>query len=87
MYKLSSVWSLETPMEGDYAYFLSNWIEETIESQDEQAIASIRKLWDGESWNSIVKKSRVEGSTWYCWWMYGVRAYLQMEAESIINGD
>lgn len=54
---------------------LSMWIQDTIESQDQESIKQIRALWDNESWESIMKKVSVEGSVWYVWWMDGVCAF------------
>lgn len=70
---------LETKREEAYSYMLSDWLQEVIDSQDPKAIESIRSLWDGESWASIQRKFQVEGSTWYVWWMDGVRAYMRMD--------
>lgn len=72
---------LESPEEKDYSQFLSDYIQETIESQDKHSIAYIRALWDDESWESIVRKANTEGSTWYVWWMDGVRAYMLMDSK------
>ena len=73
---------LETPKEERYSDMLSQWIQEVIESQDPSDIESIRTLWDGESWESIQHKLNTEGSTWYVWWMDGVRTYIHMDEET-----
>ena len=58
-----------------YTQSLSLWIEDTLKTQDPLAIKALRSLWDDESWKSIVKKYETQGSTWYVWWMDGVKAY------------
>lgn len=77
-----SATDLEPGSAEDYAWFLAEWIIETKESGDTEDIAAIRKLWDDNyDWEDILEKAAAEGSTWYVWWMDGVRAYMLKEAE------
>ena len=71
-----SVIVLESREVQDAAYLLGEDIELAKKTGDPAAIAEIRALWDNEEWEDIVEKAAVEGSTWYVWWMDGVRAYL-----------
>jgi hypothetical protein len=77
-----SIIQLESTDEEFYSFSLSTWINATIESQDKTSMAAISQLWDGESWESIVEKVRVEGSTWYVWWMDGVRTYMELDRDN-----
>lgn len=71
---------LESRMEQDYSYFLSEMIEDARVNGTEEEIALIRSFWGNEnSWEEIQERAAVEGSTWYVWWMDGVRAYLRYE--------
>ena len=75
-----SIICLESPGEEYYSWSLSTWIAATIESQDEDAKAAIRSLWnDEDAWDDIVKKTKDETSAWYVWWMDGVRKYRQID--------
>lgn len=79
-----SVWCFESGLEQDYAWFLGEYIRETELSKSEADIAIIRSFWNDEyDWEEIVKKSQVEGSTWYVWWMDGVRAYICYEQKEV----
>ncbi len=71
-----SIIQLESREEEDAAYILAQNIELAERTKDPAAIAEIRALWGDEDWDDILKKSRAEGSTWYVWWMDGVRAFL-----------
>jgi hypothetical protein len=62
-----------------YSQSLSIWIEDTLKTNDPLAIKTLRSLWDDESWESIVKKYKYQGSTWYVWWMDGVKAYFVID--------
>lgn len=68
---------LETQGEEVAAWELSKLIQSVIDSQEETQIAYIRGLWDNDPWEWIVQRFQTEGSTWYVWWMDGVRAYMQ----------
>lgn len=76
-----SIICLESQDEEYYSWSLHTWIDATIESDDEVSKAAICTLWDGEEWDSIVEKANVEGSTWYVWWMDGVRTYKRLDQE------
>ncbi len=75
MQQLTDVWTLETPNEEAASVDL-NFIVEAAFKHSRRAINYLRKLWDGESWQSIKSKLEVEGSAWYVWWMDGVRRHL-----------
>jgi hypothetical protein len=77
-----TIWMLESQAEESYSYSLSEWIQEVIDNPSDDAIASIRTLWDNESWESIVSRFNTEGSVWYVWWMDGVRTYMQLDVGS-----
>lgn len=76
-----SVITLESCEVQDAAYILGEDIELAKKTGDPAAIAEIRALWDNELWEDIVEKAAVEGSTWYVWWMDGVRAYMRRAQE------
>jgi hypothetical protein len=83
--------NLETTREETASYILSEFIQEAIETKDRNLIRRIRRLWrydvfgrgskNGERWSEIKKKCSVEGSTWYVWWMDGVRAFMRRKNE------
>lgn len=77
-----SIIQLESQDEEYYSFSLSTWIEATIDSQDKVSMAAISQLWDGESWEDVVAKFKVEGSTWYVWWMDGVREYMRIDRDN-----
>lgn len=78
---------LETGQEEAASYFLSELINEAIETKDRNLIRRLRRLWqfdafgrgrkNGERWASIKRKAAVEGSAWYVWWMDGVRTFMK----------
>ena len=88
-HRLDSVWKFETG-EQDYAAESLGLIANLALEGDIKLRNYLRKLWDGESWNSIKRKLETEGrnstgnesvvafegSTWYVWWMDGVNAHL-----------
>jgi asparagine synthetase A len=77
---VTDVWIFETAEQEDYSHFLGEYIEETVASKDEEDMALIRSFWDDEyDWDTIVERASVEGSTWYVWWMDGVRRYMMHE--------
>ena len=65
-----------------YSEALIDHINEVIISNDPEAIKNIRKLFNNESWESIVTKFNADGSTWIVWWMDGVNSYMN---EKLIN--
>lgn len=79
--------NLETAQVEAASYFLSELIQEARETHDRNLIRRIRRLWQfdafgrgsrrGEKWASILKKISVEGSTWYVWWIDGVRVFMR----------
>lgn len=72
---------LETPSEEVAIEQLAALITEAIENPNEHLIAFLRGLWDNEPWESIVKKFSSEGSTWYVWWLDGVRFFINQEKQ------
>ncbi len=78
---------LETKEEDAASHLLSQLLEEAIETHDPNLIRRLRRLWrhdingrsskHGERWASIKHKASVEGSTWYVWWMEGVRNFMK----------
>lgn len=75
------IWELESPMERDYGYSLSVWIQDVIDEPSDAGIAAIRALWDNESWESIVERFQTEGSTWAVWFSDGLNAYMKLDKE------
>lgn len=69
---------LESAEQEDASYILMQNIELAEQTKDPEAVAEIRALWDDEPWEDIVSKARAEGSTWYVWWMDGVRKYIEI---------
>lgn len=76
METLTDVWTLETENEEFVSDDLNRIIDRAMEFRGTSARAYLRKLWDGESWQSIKAKLMVEGSTWYVWYMDGVRRHM-----------
>jgi hypothetical protein len=74
--------NLESPGEEACSHLLSCWIQETMQSKDPNEKRKIRRLWGNEKWESIMRKIKVEGSTWYVWWMDGVRAFMARRSRS-----
>lgn len=68
----TDVWTLETPGEDEAANTMEPIIDSAL-SGNESSQEYLRMLWDNESWASIKAKLETEGSTWYVWWMDGVR--------------
>lgn len=76
---------LESAVEQDYSFFLSELIEEAKAGGTEEEIELIRSFWGKQySWDDIQEKAAADGSTWYVWWMDGVRAYIRHE--QVIEG-
>jgi uncharacterized Zn finger protein (UPF0148 family) len=67
------VWKLETPEEESAIDYLSSISNKAL-SGDDQSQEILMNLWD-ENWESIKDKLETEGSTWYVWWMDGVREF------------
>lgn len=73
---LTDVWKLETPDEELASEDLNIIIEQAFKFGGSSHRAYLRRLWDGEPWHSIKRKLITEGSTWYVWYMDGVRQHL-----------
>lgn len=76
MKQLTDVWTLETPDEEMAATDLNRVVERAFQFSGVHDRAYLRRLWDMESWKSIKAKLQVGSSTWYVWWMDGVRQHL-----------
>jgi hypothetical protein len=85
-FPMGDVIQLESAEEEYYSFSLSTWISATIESQDEVSKQAICTLWEDEAWDEIVEKFGVEGSTWYVWWMDGVRTYMVIDKRTASSG-
>jgi len=68
------VWQLESEDEEFASHMLSQIVNKALEGDTGQQ-QFLTNLWDGESWESIKSKVLAEGSTWYVWWMDGVRSF------------
>lgn len=75
MNELTDVWELNTLSEESASNDLDWFVEEAFRG-NRKAINYLKKLWKSESWKSIKVKLEAEGSTWYVWWMDGVRQHL-----------
>ena len=73
---MNDVWVLESNQEQYASDDLNFVIEEAFKFRGTGQRFYLRKLWDGESWQSIKKKLLAEGSVWYVWYMDGVRQHL-----------
>jgi hypothetical protein len=81
------VWTLESENEEVASQMLSQIAQKAIEG-DTANQQYLTTLWDGERWESIQKKLMAEGSTWYVWWMDGVRRFAsQMDSRDVENED
>lgn len=58
-----------------YENSLYYWILVTEDDGDPESVEAIRKLWDGESWDAIVRKTRAGEVDFPGWWMVGVRKF------------
>jgi hypothetical protein len=77
---MGSVWCFESPHEQDSSWLLGEYIRETAESKDPDDIKTIQSFWNNEyDFDTILEMASVEGSTWYVWWMDGVRAFIRHE--------
>jgi hypothetical protein len=76
---------LETELEDIAAQELADLILTAREKYNRNLVRRIRRLWDNESWNSILKKIDTEGSTWYVWWMDGVRKFIRTNKLKIVE--
>ena len=74
-----SVIMLENMEQQEAAHVLSCLINEARDGRKRGLRKFIRSLWDGESWESIIKRADTEGSVWYVWWMDGVNAFIKSQ--------
>jgi hypothetical protein len=75
---MDDIIKLESDEEEVCSAQLSDLIERA-KAGDDNLVPFIRSLWDGESFEDIVEKVETEGSTWYVWWMDGVRAFMRSD--------
>ena len=73
------IWSFETDKELNAIDSL-NLIASSALDGDLSSQQELVDLWE-EPWQSIKKKLEMEGSTWYVWWMDGVRKYMTENLE------
>ena len=73
---LGDVWKLESLAQDEAAEDLCRIVDEAMTFKGTTARAYLRKLWGGESWQSIKRKLQTEGSVWYVWWVDGVNQHL-----------
>ena len=83
---MDDVWTLESGDQEAASDDLSIIIDHAMQFGGVSERAYLRKLWDGESWQSIKEKLQVEGSAWYVWWMDGVNAHLRNLIKEANNG-
>lgn len=77
------VWQLESKDEEFASQMLSQIVDKALEG-DETQQKFLSELWDGEGWDSVKAKVLTEGSTWYVWWMDGVRKFMsQLDTEDV----
>ena len=67
----------------DASFFLSELINQAIETNDPSLKRKIRRLWEGERWSSIKNKYLLssESSMWCVWWNDGVFQFMKMTIE------
>lgn len=81
--QMSDVVQLETEDEEFASEVLSDIANKAIEGNTNQQ-QFLSFLWDGENWDSIKEKLMAEGSTWYVWWMDGVRKLMsQLDTKDV----
>jgi len=73
--QMNDVLKLESEDEDYASDMLSQIVNKAIQGDVKQQ-QFLSDLWDGENWDSILKKVQTEGSVWYVWWMDGVRKLL-----------
>jgi len=83
---LTDVWQLESKNEEAASQMLGSIVTQAI-SGDEASQDYLTALWDGESWESILKKASAEGSTWYVWWMDGVHALMRDQEKANLEAN
>ena len=75
---LSNIWTLETSEQQEAIEDLNLTIDRAMKSEGMNERVYLRKLWDGESWESIKAKLLTEGSVWYVWYMDGVNRHMSL---------
>tara|TARA_Y100000296_G_C5033448_1_gene186052 strand:+ start:113 stop:367 length:255 start_codon:yes stop_codon:yes gene_type:complete len=77
MEQLTDVWKLESEDQDWASEDLNHIIDKALKFEGVSERAYLRKLWDGESWQSIKERASTEGSVWYVWYMDGVNQHLR----------
>lgn len=72
-----SIIVLESKREEAACDVLGAMVQRAIDTRDRNLIRRLRRLWDGEPWTQIKERAMCEGSTWYVWWMDGVKALIR----------
>jgi hypothetical protein len=64
-----------------YSTSLKYWIEHTIKTKMHGSvhIDSIRSLWGGEEWKSVVSKFESKSVIYWSWWMRGLYNYIAVD--------
>lgn len=57
------------------SFMLEQEIALADRENDEDLKNTLRKYFGGEGWNSIQKKMKCKGCTWYVWWSEAVQLY------------
>jgi len=82
----SVVWQLESNKEKIASDDLNRYVALALPPyNDRHSKNYLRKIWEGESWESIKKKLETEGSTWYVWWMDGVHQHMTNHQKNVIE--
>jgi len=74
---MSDVIKLETPNEDVFSDILNVLCEQALNGNKKEQDFLEKHIFF-EKWNTIQSKLETEGSTWYVWWMDGVRTLMQM---------
>ena len=74
--QMTDVWTLESQDEEFASDDLSCIVDRAFKFSGVSERAYLRCLWDGEDWQAIKDKLMTEGSTWYVWYIDGVRQHL-----------
>lgn len=77
---MGDVWQLESEDERDAGDQLIILSEEAMKG-DTNLQSYLVGLFEEDSWEMVKKKLEAEGSTWYVWWMDGVRKFMQEQQD------
>ena len=73
---MGDVWKFETGDQDIAAEELNIIIGAAIDRHSTSARNYLKRLWRGDSWNTIKTRAMTEGSIWYVWYMDGVNQHL-----------